>query len=195
MASERPPYRPKDAVGSALRSTMITGGAGTFVSAIQNTLTRSNVNAWGVFTRSGGTIAVFAAMGGTYEFAKTASANLREKDDSWNPTIGGFLGGAMLGLRFRTIPAVLGYGAGLAVLLGTFDYTGGVLTGYTRDPEVDEFERKEQLRKNRRRPISETVAELGEGRGIYGPGYEERRRERLKAKYGVDVAVTSPSQP
>ncbi len=65
----------------------------------------------------------------------------------------------------RTIPAVLGYGAGLAVLLGTFDYTGGVLTGYTRDPDVDEFERKEQLRKNRRRPISETIEELGEGRG------------------------------
>ncbi|KAI9707309.1 MAG: hypothetical protein M1836_000269 [Candelina mexicana] len=194
MASEVPPYRPKDAVGLAIKSTLITGGAGIFLSAIQNSLTRSNVNAWGVFTRTGGTIAVFAAMGGTYEFSRTASANLREKDDSWNPTIGGFLGGAVLGLRFRTIPAVLGYGAGLAVLLGTFDYTGGVLTGYTRDPEVDEFERKEQLRKNRRRPISETVAELGEGRGIYGPGYEERRRERLKARYGVDVAVTGPTQ-
>ncbi len=119
MASEEPPYRPKDAVGIAIKSTMITGGAGAFVSAIQNTLTRSNVNAWGVFTRTGGTIAVFgmwwagtiyegigerlmigvAAMGGTYEFARTASANLREKDDSWNPTIGGFLGGAVLGLK------------------------------------------------------------------------------------------------
>lgn len=66
----------------------------------------------------------------------------------------------------RTMPAVLGYGAGLAVLLGTFDYTGGVLTGYTKDPEVDEYERKEMLRRNRRRPIQETVTELGEGRGM-----------------------------
>ena len=63
------------------------------------------------------------------------------------------------------MPAVLGYGAGLAVLLGTFDYTGGVLTGYEKDPNVDEYDRKEQLRKNRRRPIQETINDLGEGRG------------------------------
>jgi len=41
------------------------------------------------------------AMGGAYEFAKTASANLRQKDDVWNPTIGGFCAGTMLGLRCK----------------------------------------------------------------------------------------------
>jgi len=50
--------------------------------------------------------------------------------------------------------------------MGTFDYTGGALTGYKRDPEVDEFERKQALRKNRRRPIEETISEIGEGRGM-----------------------------
>ena len=40
-----------------------------------------------------------AASGGTYGFAKAAAANLREKDDSWNPAIGGFLSGGVLGLR------------------------------------------------------------------------------------------------
>ncbi|KAH0542357.1 hypothetical protein FGG08_003202 [Glutinoglossum americanum] len=103
-------------------------------------------------------------MGGAYEFVSAASANLREKDDSWNPSIGGFFAGSVMGLRFRTIPAVLGYGAGLAVLMGTYDYTGGKLTGYSKDPDVDEFDRKEYLRKNRRRPIQETIDELGEGR-------------------------------
>lgn len=68
-------------------------------------------------------------------------------------------------IAVRTIPAVVGYGAGAAVLLGVFDYTGGVLTGYTKDAAVDEFDRKEFLRKNRRRPIQETITELGEGRG------------------------------
>ncbi|MCJ1256372.1 hypothetical protein MMC24_004193 [Lignoscripta atroalba] len=189
MASEEAVYQPKDAVTMAIRSTMITGGAGAVVSSVQNTLTKQNVTAWGIFTRTGGTIAVFAAMGGTYEFAKLASANLRAKDDSWNPTIGGFLAGSILGLRFRTLPAVLGYGAGLAVLLGAYDYTGGVLTGYEKDPNVDEYERKEALRKNRRRPIQETLEQLGEGRGIYGPGYDERRRERIKRNYGIDVPV------
>lgn len=32
-------------------------------------------------------------------FVKDASANLREKDDTWNTTIGAFLGGGVLGLR------------------------------------------------------------------------------------------------
>jgi hypothetical protein len=64
-----------------------------------------------------------------------------------------------------TTPAVLGFGALTAVVLGAYDYTGGALTGYKKDPEMDEFERKEALRKNRRRPIQETISELGEGRG------------------------------
>lgn len=38
-------------------------------------------------------------MGGAYEFAKTASANLREKDDAYNSALGGFLAGTMMGLR------------------------------------------------------------------------------------------------
>lgn len=65
-----------------------------------------------------------------------------------------------------TTPAVLGYGALAAVVLGAFDYTGGALTGYRKDPNVDEFDRKEYLRKNRRRPIEQTIEELGEGRGM-----------------------------
>ena len=112
----------------------------------------------------------------------------------------------------RSLPAVLGYGAGLAILMGAFNYTGGRLSGYERDPDVDEYERKEQLRRNKRRPIQETLEELGEGRGvfirirgtlcdiltcragIYGPGYDERRRERIKTRYGIDVtAHTTPT--
>lgn len=65
-----------------------------------------------------------------------------------------------------TTPAVLGFGALTAAVLGAYDYTGGALTGYKKDPEMDEFERKELLRKNRRRPIEETISELGEGRGM-----------------------------
>jgi hypothetical protein len=90
------------------------------------------------------------------------------------------------------MPAVLGYGAGLAVLMGAYHFTGGSLRGYDKDPNIDEFDRKEQLRRNRRRPIQETVAELGEGRGVYGPGYDERRRQRIKEKYGIDVPSKEP---
>ncbi|KAK4990877.1 hypothetical protein LTR66_005367 [Elasticomyces elasticus] len=193
MDTEEITYQPQDALASTIKATMITTAAGAFVSTIQNTLTKQNVGAMGVFSRTGGTIAVFAAMGGAYEFTKTASANLRRKQDAWNPAIGGFFAGSMLGLKFRTAPAVLGYGAFTAVILGVFTYTGGRLSGYVRDPEVDEVSRKEYLRKNRRRPIDEVVNQLGEGRGIYGPGYEERRAERIKERYGIDVPPRVPA--
>jgi hypothetical protein len=124
-----------------------------------------------------------AAVGGTYEFTRFASANLRERDDSLNTAIGGFLAGSVLGLRcglsnfddvccvitndlvVGTTPAVLGFGALTAVVLGAYDYTGGALTGFKKNNEIDEFERKQELRKNRRRPIEQTISELGEGRG------------------------------
>ena len=61
----------------------------------------------------------------------------------------------------------MGYGAALSIFLAAFTYTGGKLTGYERDPEVDEVSRKEFLRKNRRRPVDEIVNELGEGRGMH----------------------------
>ncbi|KAL1959885.1 hypothetical protein VTO42DRAFT_1030 [Malbranchea cinnamomea] len=187
------PYRPKDAIAATINTTLMTGTAGLFASAVQNTLQKQNVGPWGIFTRTGGTIALFASMGGAYEFVKTASANLREKEDHWNSVWGGFAAGSMIGLRARTFPAVLGYGVTVAVTLGTFQYAGGSLGGSGIDPDVDEFDRRETMRKNYRSPGWETLAELGEGRGIYGPGYAERRRERIKQNYGIDVPVTQPS--
>lgn len=55
-------YHPKDAVGLAVQATLVMGGAGLTVSAIQNTLTRQNVTGWGVFTRTGGTIGYFGSL-------------------------------------------------------------------------------------------------------------------------------------
>jgi hypothetical protein len=116
MAPESHDYHPHDAVGAAINGALITGAAGALVSAVQNSLSRRNVSAWGVLTKTGSTIAVFskftqfilrklytdvgeAAMGGTYEFARYACANLREKDDSLNPAFGGFLAGGLIGIK------------------------------------------------------------------------------------------------
>ena len=60
--TEERSYQPKDAIGGTIKATMITTGAGAFVSAIQNTLTKQNVGGMAVFTRTGGTIAVFGAQ-------------------------------------------------------------------------------------------------------------------------------------
>lgn len=56
-----PVYRPKDAIGAAVSTTLITGTAGLFASAVQNTLQKQNIGPWGVFTRTGGTVALFGA--------------------------------------------------------------------------------------------------------------------------------------
>ena len=101
---------------------------------------------------------------------------------------------------------MLGLGAGLAIAEAAFDYTGGSLFGWKHNLERDEYEHKEMLRTTRRRPLQETLDQLGEGRGmwiflalfvdwlrltdaagIYGPGYEERRAQRIKENYGIDV--------
>lgn len=63
MASEdKAAYMPRDAVGLAIESTLVTGSAGLAIAAIQNTLTKQNVSGWGVFTRSGGIIAIFGVL-------------------------------------------------------------------------------------------------------------------------------------
>ena len=98
---------------------------------------------------------------------------------------------------------MLGGGASFATVMAAFAYTSG-LTGYKSESAEDEVERKEAYKKTYRRPLQETIDELGEGRGklwemdhlcglqltlsgIYGPGYAERRRQRLLERYGIDV--------
>ncbi|EEQ30500.1 NADH-ubiquinone oxidoreductase 213 kDa subunit [Microsporum canis CBS 113480] len=93
----------------------------------------------------------------------------------------------------RTFPAVLGYGVALATILGVFEYSGGRIGGKEADPSVDEYDRRTALRKNFRSPGEQTIAELGERRGIEAPGFAERRRERIKQNYGIDVPVTQAS--
>ncbi|KAI2627679.1 NADH-ubiquinone oxidoreductase 213 kDa subunit [Hypoxylon sp. NC1633] len=186
-------FHQRDALKSGATGFMVGGAAGLIASAIQNSLAKTNVGPWGVFTRTGGTVAMFTALGTVYLFSKDAAANLREKDDTLNTTIASFLGGATIGLRTGRMPPILGFGAAFSVVMSAYEFTGGSLRGRPRTeaPEMDEYDRKEALRRNRRRPMAETIAELGEGRGIQPPGYEERRRERLKEKYGVEINPVS----
>lgn len=53
-----------------------------------------------------------AAVGGVFEFARSAAANLREKNDHYNASIGGFFAGSILGVRGRFMPWPPGGGAG-----------------------------------------------------------------------------------
>ena len=46
----------KDCLVDAGKTTAVAGGAGLFISAIQNTMAKHSEGAKGVFTRTGGTI-------------------------------------------------------------------------------------------------------------------------------------------
>ena len=83
------------------------------------------------------------------------------------------------------MPRIVGMGAFTASILFLFDYTGGHLTGFRKDREVDGYAVKEAIRKNRRRPGEETIAELGDGRG--GSEFLFPRRTRF-----VDSSLTNP---
>lgn len=75
------------------------------------------------------------------------------------------------------MPRVLGTGAVMAILLTAFDYTGGTIHGRnTHKSDLEEYERKEFMRKNRRRPIEETIADVGEARGMDVPFSRSHRQ-------------------
>ncbi|PUU79971.1 hypothetical protein B9Z19DRAFT_1114190 [Tuber borchii] len=174
------PFHRRDAIPLSIRGTLYGAGAGAFISAMQNTLTKTPVTAFSFITRTGSTIFLASAMGGSYMFFRTAAANLRNVEDSLNPTIGGVVAGALLGTRVRTLPGVVGCGVGVGVTMGIFEYTGGALGRKFAGGgggRAGELGRKEAVRAQGRRDGRES---------IYGPGWEERRRERLTEKYGID---------
>ncbi|PSN62553.1 hypothetical protein BS50DRAFT_531868 [Corynespora cassiicola Philippines] len=193
MAGDSETYHPRDALANTASTTLQTTAVGAIFAGIQNTLRKQNVGMTGIISRSGGIIAVYAGVGAAYQFTKDASANLRQKDDCYTEALAGFMGGSVLGIARRSMPFTLGAGAAFGTVMAAYRYTQG-FTGYNDlEGYEDEVARKEALRKIRRRPIEETVEQLGEGRGIYAPGYEERRRQRLLEKYGVDVAAAQTS--
>jgi hypothetical protein len=60
MASEEVPYEPKNAVKATLNTSLLTGAAGLAMSAVQNTISRENIGAFGIFRRTGATIGSFS---------------------------------------------------------------------------------------------------------------------------------------
>lgn len=179
------PYSPHDVLDETLKTAAVGLGAGLFLASIRNAMSKRNVGAFGVFTRGAPIIGICAAGPAAYAFFSRTAMNLREKEDAWAAAFGGFMCGGVLGLPSRRMPVVMGLGAGVGLVQGTFYFLGGRIDSFKE--ESDEFERKERLRRTTRLPVEQTVAEIGEGRGITPPGYEERRRERIQEKYGFEI--------
>ncbi|KAI5466825.1 hypothetical protein BGZ63DRAFT_398454 [Mariannaea sp. PMI_226] len=182
-------YKPFDTLNDSAKAGLVGGASGLFIASIRNALAKRNIGALSVFTRGAPIIGLATAAPTAYVFFSRSAMNLREKDDAWGAAFGGFMMGAVLGLPSRRMPVVMGLGAGIATFQGLFYYLGGRYDSFKK--EEDEFERKETIRRTTRLPIEQTISEIGEGRGIRPPGYDERRVERLKEKYGVDINPVS----
>jgi hypothetical protein len=59
VAVVEPAYEARDAIFEAIRTGALTGAGGFLMSAVQNTVQKQNVGAMGVFTKYGGTTAIF----------------------------------------------------------------------------------------------------------------------------------------
>ncbi|KJA29434.1 hypothetical protein HYPSUDRAFT_32893 [Hypholoma sublateritium FD-334 SS-4] len=144
------PYEPKPAIQYASRVTLQAAGVGFAMSAIQNALGQHSHGAMGVFTRTGGTIGFFAAMGASFAFTEAYVANLREKNDALNGTAGGCAAGFLAGVRSRSIPMALAGCAMLGATMGAYEYSGS-LTGSAETKE----ERRKRFFKAPQRPLIE----------------------------------------
>jgi hypothetical protein len=58
------PYHAKNAVKSGVNGAFVGGAAGLLASAVQNSLAKSSVGAFGVFTRTGATVATLSMFAG-----------------------------------------------------------------------------------------------------------------------------------
>ncbi|EFY99625.1 Tim17/Tim22/Tim23/Pmp24 family protein [Metarhizium robertsii] len=179
------PYAPHDVLDETAKTAVVGLGGGFFLAAIRNAMSKRNVGALGVFTRGAPIIGICAAGPAAYAFFSRTMMNLREKEDAWSAAFGGFMCGGVLGLPSRRMPVVVGLGSAVGAIQGALYFLGGRIDSFKK--ESDEFERKERIRRTTRLPVEQTVAEIGEGRGIQPPGYEERRRERIKETYGFEI--------
>lgn len=137
-------YEPKQTIAKTTKWGLQGAAIGLVYSTLQNALGQHSRGAAGIFTRTGGTITFFAAMGATFAFTEAAVANQRHKDDSLNSVAGGCAAGFLAGIRSRSLPAAVAGCAFLGATTGLFDRAGQ----FTGDPGwYDEEGRSKFLKK------------------------------------------------
>ncbi|KAI0695160.1 hypothetical protein BC835DRAFT_983073 [Cytidiella melzeri] len=122
-------YDPKPSLRYASTIGLQAGIIGAVVSATQNAFGNHTQGAAGVFTRTGGTIGFFAAMGATFAFTEATIANQRQKDDALNGAAGGCAAGFLAGIRARSLPMAVTSCVIIGAAVGAFDYGGKRIYG------------------------------------------------------------------
>ncbi|QRV76082.1 mitochondrial import inner membrane translocase subunit TIM17 [Ceratobasidium sp. AG-Ba] len=152
-------YEPKSSLQNAAFVGLQSAGVGVLVSAVQNALDSHNRGAAGIFTRTGGTIGFFSAMGASFAFTEAAVANARETDDSLNGAAGGCAAGMLAGLRARSIPMAFASCAAIGTLVASFDAAGRSITGGAQDTAPTDVRAERRRRFFKKPPPLEAVTE------------------------------------
>ncbi|KAI9316812.1 Tim17/Tim22/Tim23/Pmp24 family-domain-containing protein [Dichotomocladium elegans] len=121
-----------DCLYDAVKTTAIAGSLGLVISAMQNTVQKHTEGAKGVLTRTGGTVGLFAAMGGIFALTECASKSVRGENDAINAGIAGCAAGLVAGVKTHSIAKMCAACAGVGATMFAYEYSGafkGALSG------------------------------------------------------------------
>jgi hypothetical protein len=96
-ADDGPAYEERSALNDTMNTALFGAGFGVVISAIQNSLATHNRGALGVFTRSGGQIALYTAAAAAFGLSNSMLANVRQRDDAINPASAACASGLVVG--------------------------------------------------------------------------------------------------
>ncbi|KAF4126006.1 NADH-ubiquinone oxidoreductase 21.3 kDa subunit [Geosmithia morbida] len=185
LVSGTTPYIPHDVISETTKAGVVGLLAGSFTGGVRNAMSRESLGISGFFIRQAPLVGIITAAPAAYIFVKGITQNLIGNEDPWGAGLGGFAAGGVLGLPFKRFAPMIACGTAFGVTQFLFTLLGARVDSFKA--EEDEFLRKESVRRTTRVPIEETIAHIGEGRGVRAEGYEDRRRQLIKEKYGFEV--------
>ncbi|RUS32934.1 hypothetical protein BC938DRAFT_473771 [Jimgerdemannia flammicorona] len=147
-----PPHNNEACPEAAIRVGATFAVAGLLVSSVQNSLGTHSQGAKGVFTRTGGTIGFFAAMGGVFAATECIVGEIRKEDDALNRAAAGCAAGIVAGIRAHSIPVMCGACVAVGTAFAVYEYGGGNIKGMLVQMSEEEkqewrasfFKKKEQ---------------------------------------------------
>lgn len=168
-----PSFSKRDTILDTCKSAGIGALFGLQLALVRNSLSPSRT-ATGGFRGHLGTVGTLAIVGGAYTLGDAVSANLRERETPLNGAAGGALAGAVLGASMqgfgkRSIAKSVGGAFLLGLVVATFQW--GFDRGHKLSvesvtseatPITEEHPRQGFWELVQRRPLSQTIEELGD---------------------------------
>ncbi|KAH3674372.1 hypothetical protein WICMUC_003359 [Wickerhamomyces mucosus] len=169
-------YKPINTIQVTNDAIKFATGAGLLTVAAGNAVSNQKLGPLGIITKSGKLWGLMVLVAGTYRFSSASIANLREKSDIWNEFIAGLIAGGITAGPTKSLVKVIGTSWGTGSLIATIFWTGSFVGDFTNSSTQfrgEGLENKFEIKKNvetqgfwdvsRRRPLSQTLQELGQG--------------------------------